>query len=193
MLYLVWKLRWKGDKMGDKSSKGRDITNRILKEQGGKKISDISPETIAKGKKFIDRFIEVYGDIPMVDVVSGTWEKRKKTNLIKWMMLKSNVNIDSLAEYLGCTKQYLNNKFNRDSFSIDDLVIAAYACNFTITLLENDGNSKCRIMPEDFFDANPDVWNRISNIRNCDKESKRAEYEQKKAELERMKKEYGFE
>ncbi|MBP5555352.1 MAG: hypothetical protein J6X94_10855 [Lachnospiraceae bacterium] len=179
--------------MRDKKNKGKDIVDRILKDQGSKKLSDISPETIAKGKEFIDRFMEVYGEIPMVDIVSGTWENRKKTNLIKWMMLKSSVNVDGLAEYLGCTKQYLNNKFNRDSFSIDDLIIAAYACNFTLALLENDGKCKCRVMPEEYFDTNPEVLARITKIRNFDKESKRVEYEQKKAELERMKKEYGFE
>ena len=76
--------------MRDKKNKGKDIVDRILKDQGSKKLSDISPETIAKGKEFIDRFMEVYGEIPMVDIVSGTWENRKKTNLIKWMMLKSS-------------------------------------------------------------------------------------------------------
>lgn len=174
--------------MGNMSNISNEIVERVLEDIGNKKISDISEETISKGK----RFLEVYGDIPMVDIVSETWEKRKKTNLIKWMMMKSDVSVDRLAEFLGCSKQYLNNKFNRDSFSIDDLVIAAYACNFTITLLENAGNSKCRINPEDFFNAEPKVWNRISSIMNSDRESKRAEYEQKKAELERMKEEFGF-
>ncbi len=178
--------------MSNKSSSGKEIVESILEDIGNKKISDISEGTISKGKQFVDRFLEVYGDIPMVDIVSGTWENRKKTNLIKWMMLKSDVSVDRLAEFLGCSKQYLNNKFNRDSFSIDDLVIAAYACNFTITLLENAGNSKCRINPEDFFKAEPKVWNRISSIMNSDRECKRAEYEQKKAELERMKEEFGF-
>ena len=179
--------------MGIMSNSGNKIVESIPKDIRNKKISDISEETISKGKQFVDRFLEVYGDIPMVDIVSGTWENRKKTNLIKWMMLKSNVNVDALAEYLGCTKQYLNNKFNRDSFSIEDLIIAAYACNFTLALLENEGKCKCRVKLEDFFNTDSEVLNRITKIKNSDKESKRVEYEQKKAELERMKKEYGFE
>ena len=178
--------------MGNMSNSSNEFVDRVLEDIGNKKIADISEETISRGKQFVDRFLEVYGDIPMVDIVSDTWEKRKKTNLIKWMMMKSDVSVDRLAEFLGCSKQYLNNKFNRDSFSIDDLVIAAYACNFTITLLENEGNSKCRINPEDFFNAEPDIWNRISSIMDDDRKSKRAEYEQKKAELERLREEYGF-
>ena len=108
-------------------------------------------------------------------------------------MMKSNITVDKLAEFLGCSKQYLNNKFNRDSFSIDDLVIVAYACNYTIALLENDGNSQCRVSPENFFDEESGTWERISMLKNNGKHNKRAEYEQKKAELERMKKAYGFE
>ena len=81
----------------------------------------------------MDRLLAVYGDIPMVEIVNGLWETRKKSNLIKWLMMQANLNMDSLAAFLGCTKQYLNNKFNRDSFSFEDIIVAAYACDYTIT------------------------------------------------------------
>ena len=108
------------------------------------------------------------------------------------MLLNSDISIDRLAEYLGCSKQYLNNKFNRDSFSIEDLIIAAFACDYTVALLSNDGSSKRHIDAESFFGEDKETWRRISNLKNDSVENKRAEYEQKKAELERMKKEYGF-
>ena len=172
---------------------GKKAIENLLREYGNEKLSDISAKTIEEDKNYVNQFMRCYGDIPMVDLVSGTWEKRKKTNLIKWMMIKSNITVDKLAEFLGCSKQYLNNKFNRDSFSIDDLVIAAYACNYTIALLENDGSNQCRVSPENFFGEESDTWERISMLKNKCKDDKRAEYEQKKAELERMKKVYGFE
>ena len=172
---------------------GKKAIENLLREYGNEKLSDISAETIEEGKNYVDQFMRCYGDIPMIELVSGTWEKRKKTNLIKWMMIKSNITVDKLAEFLGCSKQYLNNKFNRDSFSIDDLVIVADACNYTIAFLENDGSNQCRVSPENFFGEESDTWERISMLKNECKDNKRAEYEQKKAELEHMKKVYGFE
>lgn len=166
--------------------------DRVLREVGEKKVSDISSDAVKRGAQYVDRFLAVYGDIPMVDLVNGLWEKRKKSNLIKWLMMQANLSMDRLAEYFGCTKQYLNNKFNRDSFSFEDIMVSAYACDFTIALLANDGSKKYRVDAESFFDKDPETWSRISRLKAKSTESKRAEYEQKKAELERMKQEYGF-
>ena len=85
-----------------------------------------------------------------------------------------------------------NNKFNRDSFSFEDIVVASYACDYTLALLANDGSQKRKVDAESFFDKDVETWNRISGLKYKSTDSKRAEYEQKKAELERMKKEYGF-
>lgn len=71
-------------------------------------------------------------------------------------------------------------------------MVSAYACDFTIALLANDGSKKYRVDAESFFDKDPETWSRISRLKAKSTESKRAEYEQKKAELERMKQEYGF-
>ena len=178
--------------MAGRKKASQSIIDSVLREVVDTKISDISPETVEKGKQYVDRFLSVYGDVPMVELVSGLWEKRKKSNLIKWLMMQANLNMDRLAEYFGCSKQYLNNKFNRDSFSFEDVVVTAYACNFTLALLANDGSSKRRVDAESIFDQDPDTWRRISSLKAESTNSKRAEYEQKKAELERMKQEYGF-
>ncbi len=130
----------------------------------------------------------------MIELVSGTWENRKKSNLIKWLMMQAGVSMDTLAEYLGCSKQYLNNKFNRDSFSFDDVVVTAYACDFTLALLGNDCSTRRRIDAERFFENyDSTTLSRMKRLKSGDYDNKRAEYEQKKAELERMKKAYGFE
>ena len=179
--------------MDDKKNKAEDVIEQILQEIDDTKLSKIPAETVEKGKRYMDRFLAVYGDIPMVEIVNGLWETRKKSNLIKWLMMQAGLSMDSLAAYFGCTKQYLNNKFNRDSFSFEDIIVTAYACDYTLTFLANDGSNKRRIDAERFFDKDAKTWERISRLKTNTKESKRAEYEQKKAELERMKQEYGFE
>lgn len=179
--------------MGNKKANPQGIMEQVLREIGDTKLSDIPTESIEKGKRYMDRFLAVYGDIPVVEIVNGLWEKRKKSNLIKWLMMQADLSMDSLAAYFGCTKQYLNNKFNRDSFSFEDIIVAAYACDYTMTFLANDGSSKRRIDAENFFDKDAETWERISGLKAVTKDSKRVEYERKKAELERMKQEYGFE
>lgn len=167
-------------------------------------------KTEEAGKKFVADFLKKYGDLPVsslgevfpdvdpIDFVSATWEDRPKANMVKWLMSKGRVSLDTIAEYLGCSRQYLNNKLTRDSFSFDDLVIVAYACGFSFTLTSNsedqEKRSTYRVDIVDYFKAcDDDVLVRISDIEKKSKEAKRAEYESKKAELERMRQEFGFE
>ena len=64
--------------MAGRKKASQSIIDSVLREVGDTKISDISPETVEKGKQYVDRFLSVYGDVPMVELVSGLWEKRKK-------------------------------------------------------------------------------------------------------------------
>ena len=170
----------------------KQMIEQIVSVAGNKKITDISADTVETGTQFLNRFVAAYGDVPVVELVNGLWEKRKKSNLVKWLMMQAGLSMDSLADYYGCSKQYLNNKFNRDSFSFEDIVVASYACDYTLALLANDGSRQRKVDAESFFDKDAETWNRISGLKSKSADRKRAEYEQKKAELERMKQEYGF-
>ena len=111
---------------------------------------------------------------------------KTSTLLIKNMMNASNISLDLLAAYLGCKPQSLRNKFSRDSFSLDDLLITALACGFSVVLKNNSTNEEHPIDPVDFFKPlKDDVLVRISDLENKVKEEKRAEYE-------RLKNMYGF-
>jgi len=183
--------------------RGKKGVESVIEKFGNMPVRDISPESIEHGREAIDSFLKKYGEMPVsdldaVDYVSSTWENRPKANMVKWLMTKASVSVDTLAAYLGCSRQYLNNKLTRDSFSFDDLVIAAYACGFTFTLTSNDEEdaNRCayRVDLVDYFKACDDeVLVRISEIEKESHEARRAEYESKKAELERMKREFGFE
>ncbi len=169
--------------------------NPLINLDSDNHIASISPVTVLRGKEAVEAFLKEYGDLPVnslepIYIVSKTWENRPKANMVKWLMDKSGVSLDTLASYLGCSRQYLNNKLTRDSFSFDDLLIAAYACGFTFTLTSNevkDGKQDVyRVDLGEYFKASPDVLDRISNIKNENiiADNIRAEYQKKMAELE---------
>lgn len=137
-------------------------------------------------------------DTKPVDSVSDTWKGRPKANLVKWLMQQSDTSLDTIASYLGCSTNYLNNKLSRDSFSFDDLILVAYACGYTFVLVGNNeevgSHNSYRVDLLNFFEENdPDSLSRISKLEAEKQQAIRKEYEEKKAELERMKAAYGFE
>ena len=134
-----------------------------------------------------------YKEIPSVELVNDIWRTRRKSNFVKWMMMKGGISMDEMAAYLNCSKQYLNNKFSRDCFSVEDALIAAYACDYQLAVVSNDGGSVYKIDPEDFFTGDTETWMRIRDLKEKNADLRRKEYEEKKAELARMKEEYGFE
>ena len=76
----------------------------------------------------VDSNAEAEKKIPSVGLVNEIWDKRRKSNLVKWLMAKSNVSMEEMADYLDCSKQYLNNKFSRDCFSMEDTSPAHSPC-----------------------------------------------------------------
>lgn len=156
--------------------------------------------------KKIEPIAEKYGGAPIdkipggevIGAVNTTWAWRPKANIMKWLVEKSDTDLDSLAKYLGCSRSYLNNKLSRDSFSFDDFVRAAYACGYSITFTRFD-QKKNRLKSyvvdfvEYFGHHDPKIVFDTIEVLQKEKRSKREEYERKKAELEIMKKEYGFE
>lgn len=143
-----------------------------------------------KGKMFIDKM----ENVPLSELSKFIPDNDKtKSALIQKLMTESNTSIETLAEYLDCKPQSLRNKIFRNSFSIDDLLIAAYACDFSIILKNNSNNMETVVDIVDFFKPlNDDVLVRISDIEQREKNAKRIEYDKLKADLEKIKNKYGF-
>lgn len=147
----------------------------------------------------IYKALPVNKSIAPVEPVSDTWKNRPKANLVKWMMKQSDTSLEEVAAHLGCSVSYLNNKLTRESFSFEDLLLAAYACGYTFVVVNNKEEMKSedsfRVDLLSHFDneQGKEVLERINKIEEEKKKAIRAEYEAKKAELERMKTEYGFE
>ncbi len=159
-----------------------------------------------RGKEVTEALLQKIGDysfnklegVKTVDVVSPKWENRPKSNLVKWLMDKSDISLDDLAAALGYSPSYLNNKFHRDSFSLEDLIVVAYICGFSLTFTSNNPDQEkqesYQIDVKEFFSASDaDTLMKIVEYEQNMKKRKKAEYDELKAKLEKLKAEFGFE
>lgn len=159
---------------------GEEFVNEFIKQHGSETIEHLN---------------EVLPDVASVEYVSDTWKSRPKANMVKWLMSKSGTSLDTIAEYLGCSRQYLNNKLFRDSFSFDDLVIVAFACGYSFTLTSNDDDiahrSIYRVDVADFFqNSDKDVLARIRRLENKKYDELYARLVEIQKELEKMTKDF---
>lgn len=60
------------------------------------------------------------------------WKNRPKSYLVKWLIEQGKTDVNDMARYLGCSKQYFDNKLNRNSFSFEDILLIAYANGYGI-------------------------------------------------------------
>lgn len=121
-------------------------------------------------------------------------EDKKKAVLIKELMKKSGISYDLMAESLDCGKQSFINKLNRDSFSINDLLIAAEIAGYRLILTNGKTGEDIYIDFAEFLKPlYQDDIERIRKIEKREKAKKKAEYDKLKKELEEMKNKYGFE
>ena len=130
--------------------------------------------------------------------VNDVWKGRNKSSLIKWLVNNSTTDLNRLAQYLGITKAYLNNKLNRNSFSIDDFIISAYACNYTVLLIDNCDETVVKISPDGYFSENVKVLTRIQKLKESDMngtelyEKAKKRYEEAEAEFIAVKEKYNI-
>jgi len=171
----------------------------MAKKRANKNMRNEIAHGTERGKQFVDSLLEQYGDMPIRQLGTIISENEQaKTVLIRWMMKNSGISLERLAKYLGCMPQSLRNKMVRDSFSFDDLVICAHACNCSIQIKNNSQEGDDGILvidPMDFFnssDPENTILERLHELDQEDLAAKEEEYLKLKEELERMQAEYGF-
>ena len=185
---------------------GRKRKSIVSQKTSNTRLSEIDPSTVESGRRIVENLLQEIGDTPLsqlkgiesVDIVSATWEERPKSNIVKWLMDKSGKSIEDIAESLGCSTTYMNNKLYRDSFSFDDMIIVAYVCGYAMTFTANNPDDKMRdtyqINVEKYFNSyDEDALKRLRAYEQKLRMQKKDEYEELKAKLEQLKVEYGFE
>ena len=129
--------------------------------------------------------------------VSTIRKDKPKSNIVKWLINQSDRSLEEIAESLDCTTSYLHKKFDIDSFSLDDIIIVARVCGYTITFNSNSPtdkkNSSFKINIKEYFEPiNSDVLKRINKIEEKRKALKLEEYKMLKLKLKELEAEYGF-
>lgn len=113
-------------------------------------------------------------------------DNKKLSKIAKTIMNEGSIKDRKIiGSIFGTSKQYIDCKFHRDSFSFRDLVLLGYVngCKFEF----RSGNKRFVINPEKFLDVEDiEVANKLLKM-------KRKEYESLKEQLAEMKKKYGFE
>lgn len=167
-----------------------DISAANLTDRNGDQITSLGAAVNNAMSMVEDQSEQLKGVLPKEYTIFS--------DIVKWMMEKSGRTIADIAEALNCTTSYLNNKLHLDSFSLDDLIIVAYICGYTMTFTSNNPDAKERSIfqidvQKYFGSSNVEALKRLYEYERRLKDRKKAEYDELKAKLEQMKTEYGFE
>ena len=126
-------------------------------------------------------------------VINPIWKHRLNSNMIKWLMSKSDCTLEDISNGLGCGLPYANNKLHRNSFSIRDLIIVAHMCGYSLGFIGDDlhSNEIVKIDAEEYLSVmDPDALSRLSEHTKKTKSMKQVEYDELKKVLEKMKTKY---
>lgn len=176
------------------------------KEERAAEINRLIDRDMFEKKEVLEQYIEEQGfaplnhieGVPSIEPVSKTWVHRQKSNIVKWLMSISTRSLEEVAAGIGCTEAYLNNKLQRDSFSVEDIIIIAYICGFGLTFTsitpDIEKRATYQIDVQEFFRLThgPTLKKLLAYDKDL-KERKKKDYEMLKIQLERMKAEFGFE
>lgn len=86
-----------------------------------------------------------YTDVPIIPVVSTTYKNRKRSNLVKWLMREGGLTVQETADRIGITKECLNKKLVRNSFTIEDILRIARITNKSVFIVDNDTGKAMRL------------------------------------------------
>lgn len=126
-------------------------------------------------------------DIPYLCPIDEKWEHRPNSNIVDFLMKTAQITGKEAGEIIGCSKQYFENKKNRNSFSFEDLVILSEACGYSICFMDRKGGKHFRPT------VSPKVIDRVESLNKKHRNSKMQEYEKFLHTLEKLKEELGIE
>lgn len=121
----------------------------------------------------------------MIELTDPRWVDRPKSNLINWLLKNSNVNRQDLMVLLNVSRPYFENKMSRNCFSLEDILLAADLCNFSLALVSKKDRSVHELNYREFVGDISEQSGKFLSF-------KRAEYDQLKEKARRLEEEFGF-
>lgn len=122
----------------------------------------------------------------MIELTNPKWVDRPKSNLVNWLLKNSNAKREELAMLLGITRVAFDNKMTRNSFSVEDILLIADVCNFSIAAVSKTDRSVHELNFRDFVGDISEQSEKFLSL-------KRAEYDQLKEKAKKLEEEFGFE
>lgn len=122
----------------------------------------------------------------MIELTDPKWADRPKSNLINWLLKNSNVKRQDLMVLLATSRPYFETKMSLNRFSLEDILLAADLCNFSLALVSKKDHSVHELNFRDFVGDISEQSERFLSM-------KRAEYDQLKEKAKKLEEEFGFE
>lgn len=122
----------------------------------------------------------------MIELTDPRWVDRPKSNLVNWLLKNSNAKREELAMLLGITRTAFDNKMSRNSFSVEDILLIADVCGFSIAAVSKKDHSVHELNFRDFVGDISEQSEKFLSL-------KRAEYGRLKEKARRLEEEFGFE
>ena len=122
-----------------------------------------------------------------LELVNPIWSDRRSSNLVKWLMQRSGLSTEMMADFLGVKTSVFSNKLSRGAFSFHELLIAAYACNYSFLLSSNDCEIARRFDLGDELGEDSQEWKRVTKLKQrLSIEDKRSLLRSKEMELDKI-------
>lgn len=122
----------------------------------------------------------------MIELTNPKWVDRPKSNLINWLLKNSNAKRQDLMVLLNVSRPYFENKMSRNCFSLEDILLAADLCNFSLALVSKKDRSVHELNFRDFVGDISEQSEKFLSL-------KRAEYDRLKEKVKKLEEEFGFE
>lgn len=121
----------------------------------------------------------------MIELTDPRWVDRPKSNLVNWLLKNSNVKRQDLMVLLNVSRPYFENKMSRNCFSLEDILLAADLCDFSLALVSKKDRSVHELNFREFVGDISEQSERFLSM-------KRAEYDQLKEKVKKLEEEFGF-
>jgi hypothetical protein len=114
------------------------------------------------------------------------WKNRKKTGIVEKMRHAAGITIPELSNILCTSKEYINNKKNRNSFSFEDILKIATLCGYRIRFDRvNDAANSFVVDPNEFLENDESYLKAVDAL----KEKRLREMEELKIRISKLEKE----
>lgn len=121
----------------------------------------------------------------MIELTGPRWVDRPKSNLVNWLLKNSNAERKELAMLLGINRAAFDNKMTRNSFSVEDILLIADACGFSIAVVSKTDRSVHELNFRYFVGDISEQSEKFLSL-------KRAEYDRLKEKAKKLEEEFGF-